>query len=106
MCRVCYAFCFSVDIVAPFLPNKQPCEHGMCRSCVSNIVNEAIESKSLVSLFKCQKSGCKGIYEVSQFEALLEALEDPESKAKMSILYTLQGLHTFISKKLKDDILL
>jgi hypothetical protein len=105
-CSVCMCPCFASDIVTSLMSSGKPCGHGMCQSCVAEIVNTAIAQKSLVSLLKCPKSGCSGQYDVSQFQTALVLLQDPQTKMKMDELYVLQSQFTFISKQTPGDILL
>lgn len=105
-CVVCSSPCFRSDIIAPLLPSGKACGHGMCQSCVVETVNYSIAQKTLVSLFKCSYPSCPGLYEVSQFQAALEAQQDPAKKAKIDELYNIQSMHAFISKHNPGEILL
>ena len=105
-CGVCKCPCFRSDVIVPVLPNRKPCGHGMCQSCVAEIVLMAVTEKTLVSLFKCPNHQCKAQYDVSQFQTALVAMKDPETTKKMNEFHSLQGLFTFISTQPPGEVLL
>ena len=105
-CAVCHCPCAPQDIIAAILPNEKPCPHGICQSCVSEALDIAVDTKSLVSVYQCSHSGCNGRFNLKQFEQVLVAIEDAQSSQKLNFLYEIESRFSFIMSKKDNEVVL